>query len=174
MPQNPRQCLTFLLPTRSAQRGLTLIEIVVVVLVIGIAMAMAIPNLFVSDEERVRQESERLVAVLEQTRDNAVFSGHAIAVRLTEEGLEFLERDPDAVAATWKKTDGVGLTPRAWRDGVRAAFMRGEKKNEATDSVVFVPAGVSAPFEMIVFSERNDALKRVIVGDPLGNVGLKR
>ncbi len=56
----------------------TLVEILVVIVIIGIGLAIAVANLFVSDDEKVRHEALRLMALIEKTRDHAAFSGYAI------------------------------------------------------------------------------------------------
>ncbi len=155
---------------RNAAAGFTLVEILIVVVIIGIGLSITVANLFVTDEERVRQESERLLALIEKTRDEAAFSGYPIVMRLTNKGIEFLIRDATSLAPTWQDATSVSLAPRAWREGVAASLVvnnpdaTDKKKNQ---TVTFLPAGVSAPFTLRVYSEKNE---RNIAGDALGNV----
>jgi type II secretion system protein H len=182
--------------------GFTLIEILVVVVIVGIAMSIAVANLFVSPEERVRQEAQRLMLLIESTRDRAAFSGYPIAMKLTDTGIAFLERDPASVTPTWRDATSNGLQPRAWRDDVRVSSVVFEKSDanapassasapdtagslgtsDVTDEpiVTFVPTGISEPFRLRVFSahrtttgaQTTTAHARVIEGDALGNVRL--
>jgi len=165
---------------RGACHGFTLIEIMVVVVIIGIALSITVSNLFVSTEERVRQEAERTLALVEKTRDQAVFSGYPIAVRLTPSGIEFLERDPNSVEPTWRAAATETLRTRRWRDGIRVELTTGIGGNTPprTDSagsreqvVTFLPTGVGAPFSLRVFSDEH---QRFIDGDALGNVSFRR
>ncbi len=159
----------------------TLVEVLVVVVVIGIGLAITVPNLFISDEERVRQEAERLMAIIEKTRDQAAFSGYAIAMRLGEHGIEFLERDPNSIEPKWLEATNTSLKPRLWRDGVSASLALSTMSAFSTMStndtsgrradvpqvVTFLPAGIGVPFTVRVASKDHT---RVIVGDALGNV----
>ena len=104
-------------PARKA--GFTLVEIMVVVVIVGIALSIAVSNLFVGDEQRVRLEAERMLVLVEKTRDQAVFSGYPIAMRLTAEGIAFLERDPNSVEPIWRNAAAESLRGRSWRDGIR-------------------------------------------------------
>ncbi len=155
-------------------RGFTLVEILVVVVIVGIGLSITVSNLFVSDEERVRQEAERLIALIEKTRDQAAFSGYPIAMRLTDQGVAFLERDPNSIEAKWIDATSGSLKPRAWRDGVTATLavsgtnMASAARGSTDQQVVtFLPAGVGVPFTLRVASTTH---QRMIVGDALGNV----
>jgi len=165
---------------RGACRGFTLVEIMVVVVIIGIALSIAVSNMFVSNEERVRQEAERTLSLVEKTRDQAVFSGYPIAMRLTPSGIEFLERDPNSVEPTWRAAGAETLRTRSWRDGVRVELTTGiggntpprtDRAGSREQVVTFLPTGVGAPFSLRVFSDDH---QRIIDGDALGNVSFRR
>ncbi len=154
--------------------GFTLVEILVVVVIVGIGLSIAVANLFVSDDEQVRQEAERLMALIEKTRDQAAFSGYPIAMRLTDQGVAFMERDPNSIEAKWIDATSGSLKPRAWRDGVTATLAvsatdtaSGARGRTDQQVVTFLPAGVGVPFTLRVAST---AHQRIIVGDALGNV----
>jgi general secretion pathway protein H len=146
--------------------GFTLVELLVVVVVIGIAMSVALSNVFVSDEERLRQETARLARVVEQTRDRAAFSGYPIAMKLSADGIAFMERDPSSVAPRWREAESAGLAPQAWRQGIRASLVDSAGAPLA-NPVTFMPTGVGAPFRLLVSL---DTHTRIIEGDALGNV----
>ena len=150
----------------------TLVEILVVIVIIGIGLAIAVANLFVSDEEKVRHEALRLMALIEKTRDHAAFSGYAIAMRLGENGIEFLERDPNSIEPKWQDATRDSLKPRLWRDGVTASMALSSAASPSIQTtqpqlVTFFPAGVGTPFTVRVASASH---QRLIVGDALGNV----
>ncbi len=163
----------------------------VVVVIVGIALSIAVSNLFVGDEQRVRLEAERMLVLVEKTRDQAVFSGYPIAMRLTAEGIEFLERDPNSVEPTWRNAGAGSLRSRAWRDGIRVELTelnpnsntpRSVQARTATTGiantnlsreqiVTFLPTGIGVPFSMRIFSDQS---QRVIDGDALGNVAFRQ
>jgi type II secretion system protein H len=166
-----------------------LVEILIVVVIIGIALSLTTSNLFISDEQRVKLDAERLMRLVERTRDQAVFSGYPIAMRLTEAGIEFLERDPNSVEPIWRTASAEKLPIRGWRDGIRAEITAPERLAEGNRSmantgtgtntsaeqgdkiVTFLPTGVGAPFSLRVYSAQ---YSRTIDGDALGNVSLRR
>lgn len=167
-----RPSLHTLEPANLLTRGFTLVEILVVVVIVGIGLSIAVSNLFVSDEEQVRQEAERLMALIEKTRDQAAFSGYPIAMRLTDQGVAFMERDPNSIEAKWIDATSGSLKPRAWRDGVTASLAvsatdTAPQPTDAQQIVTFLPAGVGVPFTVRVASSTH---QRMIVGDALGNV----
>jgi type II secretion system protein H len=161
---------------RNTALAFTLIEILIVIVIIGIGISIAVANLFVSEEERVRQESERLIAIIEKTRDEAVFSGYPVLMRFTDKGIEFSVRDTSSITPIWQDASSQSLAPRAWRDGVTASLVVSNAGNNITNNdtgkksaqtVTFLPAGVSAPYNLRVYSEK---FERIIAGDALGNV----
>lgn len=148
--------------------GFTLVEILVVLAVIGITLALASGRLFVTDAERVRLESERLLALLEEVRDRAAFSGHAMALRLTDEGIEFLERDPHRMEASWRTPEGGAASASwRWREGVRVERLATARESQTM--LAFVPSGIAAPFRLRV--SLNDQA-RIVEADALGNLRL--
>jgi hypothetical protein len=118
-------------------------------------------------------------------------------MRLTGDGIEFLERDPNSVEPTWRTAAAESLRQRAWRDGIRVELtvlktmpntVRSAESNSVALSaatsatnpvnnpqreqvVTFLPAGIGVPFSMRIYS---DQFQRVIDGDALGNVTFRQ
>lgn len=195
--RHPSQLAAAPKKTPAGIAGFTLVEIMVVVVIVGIALSIAVSNLFVGDEQRVRIEAERMLVLVEKTRDQAVLSGYPIAMRLTGDGIEFLERDPNTVEPTWRTAAAESLRQLAWRDGIRVELTvlktmpnaaRSAESNSVALSaatsatnpvnnpqreqiVTFLPTGIGVPFSMRIYSDQS---QRVIDGDALGNVAFRQ
>jgi len=164
MPGTPRQCWCFVC-------GFTLIEILVVIAVLGIATALATANLFQTDEEKLQQEGEKLLAVLQIARDEAAFGGRIIAVTIAGNEIRFLERD-FADPTRWSESVIEGLRPRALTEALNAQLRVGSTAPESKDShITFLPIGVAAPFELLL---RGPAGSRKISGDAIGNLRIAK
>ena len=164
MPREPHQRLCF-------ARGFTLIEILVVIVILGIATVIATANLFQTDEEKLQQESEKLLAVLQVARDEAAFGGKVIAVTIAGNEIQFLERD-FADPSRWSKSTIEELKSRALTDTFSAQLRVGSASADAKDNhVAFLPIGVAAPFEFVL---RGPAGTRRITGDAIGNLRLSK
>lgn len=149
-----------------AQRGFTLIEILVVLVVIGIMVGLASVRLMPDDERLLADEAERLALLLEQTRDQAVASGEPIAFSVDGAGYRFWALDNDA--AWVARTGDELLRDRALASGVRVAAVRvNETPLAAGERLLFLPSGTNTPF--VAELALNAAHARV-VGDRLGRV----
>lgn len=152
-------------------RGFTLIEILVVIIILGIATVMATANLFQTDEEKLQQESEKLLAVLQIARDEAAFGGKVIAVTINDGQIQFLERD-FADPSRWSRSTMAELKSRALTDTFNARLQVGSASADAKDNhITFLPIGVAAPFEFVL---RAPAGTRRISGDAIGNLRLSK
>ncbi len=152
---------------RGRTHGFSLIEILVVIVVIGIALALAVPSLFPDERETLRRESERVTAILEAMRDEAALGGRAVSLRIKDNRLEFLERDPHAVQPTWQSASIEGLKPGPLPEGM-ALTIDADGAN-TRDTVTFLPVGVVQPFLMRL---RAGAGQGIIRGDAIGNISL--
>jgi general secretion pathway protein H len=155
--QNPRQCW-----------GFTLLEILIVTVIIGIALSLVVANMFPDEGERVRQESERTLALLESVRDESALTGKTIAVQITDNTLEFLERDRTTVEEKWLALTG-NFAARPFGKNINAELIVGNENNAVA---TFQPAGVSLPFRINIASTQGGT-RRSIAADPLGNLSLK-
>jgi type II secretion system protein H len=149
-----------------AQRGFTLIEILVVLVVVGIMVGLASVRLMPDDERLLADEAERLALLLEQTRDQAVASGEPIAFSVDGSGYRFSALDNDSA---WVARAGDELLrERTLGSGARVDALRANGTQLAAgERLLFLPSGSNAPF--VAELALNSAHARVI-GDRLGRV----
>ena len=164
MPGRARQCL-------SLSSGFTLIEILVVIVILGIATMLASANLFQTDEEKLQQEGEKLLAVLQMARDESAFGGRVIGMTMSGNEIQFLERD-FADPSRWTASAVEGLKPRTLGDGFNAQLRVGSAPADAKDNfITFLPIGVAAPFEIVL---QGPPGSRRISADAIGNLRLTK
>jgi len=167
---------------RRACLGFTLIELLVVMVVVGVMVASIQLNLFSDDARRLRNEGERLAALLTALADETVTSGAPLAVSFNPDGYAFWERDEDLStlqspaqmpAVQWRMRPGDELfASRRMQEDIRIAEVRIRQRplslSEATpERVIFSPAGMHPPFTILLAL---DDLRVLVVSDALGNL----
>jgi type II secretion system protein H len=166
---------------RKNQTGFTLIEVLVVTIILGIALSLAVANLIPDEREKVRIESERVLVLLEQIRDESAMSGKAIAVEVKDNSMQFFERDQKSVETKWlplETLNGSAIAAREFASGTIGELYMGSlssnaaRTNEAEAVATFQPAGVAAPFDVRIQSAASALNTQTIRVDALGNLSL--
>lgn len=101
-------------------RGFTLIELVIVLLIITITIGLVGINLYRGDNDRVRDEADRIVLLLQAAREEAILQGQVFGVQFTREGYRFQRLNAKGKLENID-TDDV-LAPRTLPEGVTLAF----------------------------------------------------
>ena len=160
--------------TARRQVGFTLLEILLVVLVIGMGLAIAVPRLMPDKKADAQRAAQAIVAALERARDEAVFSGTAVAVQFSASNLQYQERDARNTAA-WTASNRAGLADMKLPDNLvaieisDAASAINALPTTALPRLVFQPAGFGAPATITLkFSE---SAHRIVLS-PIGAVTL--
>ena len=166
--------------------GFTLIELLVVLVVVGVMVASIQLNLFSDDARRLRNEGERLAALLTALADESVTSGAPLAVSFSADGYVFWERDevlasenaaPKTPALTseirWRRRPGDELfSARNMQAEIQIAEVRIRQRilsrsETQPERVVFSPSGMHPPFSVLL--ALND-LRVQVISDAIGNL----
>jgi len=148
-----------------AQRGFTLIEILVVMVIIGIILALSVVHFGESDATRVSREAERLSLLLEAARDEAISSGNTLGWSADARGYRFWKREE----SQWLLLeDNDTLRARELPEGMRVAEVRVNLAPLPDGSKLsFSPSGVNAPFTLVLSM---GAANRHLAGDAMGRI----
>lgn len=158
---------------RAAERGLTLVELLVGLAIAGLAAGAVILTLPASPDT-LEREGVRLAAKLRAASDLAILSGQSIGVSITPAGYRFHRME----GGTWRAFgSGSPLTPADWPDAVRAELETGgmlvaeAAGEENQPDLRFEPVAMATPFtlRLLGWGERF-----AITGDGAGHIRLMR
>jgi len=151
--------------------GFTLIELLVVLAVIGVIVAAIQLNLFSDDARRLRNEGERLAALLTALADETVTSGRPLAISFGNDRYAFWEKAADQ--DIWRTRPGDELfSSRQMQGGIRIAEVRIRQRpvslsTNSPERVVFSPSGLHPPFSVVLAL---DDLRILVISDAIGNL----
>jgi general secretion pathway protein H len=120
-------------------RGFTLIELLVVLLLLTITIGIVGLNLGSNDNERVRDESSRIAALLQTARDEAILQGQVLAVQFKPDGYFFLQVNEKG-KLTPLDTDDT-LRPRRLPEGMSLTVDIDGVPAESGAGLIFEPSG---------------------------------
>src|SRR5262245_26357933 len=119
-----------------AERGYTLVEVLVVLVILGIAAALAQVRLWRSPAQALDDEAHRLAQVLELARDEAMTQGCTVAW-ISRSEWHRIECRRAGVAA---------YKPRPWPRGVAVERISIAGVPVSIDSaLLFTPSGINPP-----------------------------
>jgi general secretion pathway protein H len=166
---------------RRAQRGMTLIEILVVLVIIGIMTALAMVSIGVLGEDReIERESERLADAITLLREQAELEGRDYGIWLETSRYEF--RRFDAFEQRWKPVEGdAALAPRQLSPELtielalegRPILLRQEKNpDNRVPQLVAWGSGETTPYRLTI--ARKGGARITLVGGLDGRIDLER
>ena len=130
--------------TPKSATGFTLIEIMVVLLIVAITIGMVGINLQRGDNNRVQEEADRIVILLQAAREEAILQGKVFAVQFSNDGYRFL-RDNNKGKLELIEQDDV-LSPRSLPDGVTLSFTLDGAVADTEAGLILDPSGSFTPF----------------------------
>lgn len=103
-------------PTASRVRGFTLIELLVTLVIIGIIVSMATLSLGGSETRKVEETGDRLMALIELAKQEALFGAQELGVLFWQQGYAFYRLDNEQ---QWIPLTGDSeLRPRSLPEGL--------------------------------------------------------
>ena len=124
--------------------GFTLIEIMVVLLILAVTLGMVGINLQRGDNNRVQEEADRIVILLQAAREEAILQGQVFVVQFSNDGYRFL-RDNNKGKLELIEQDDV-LSPRSLPDGVTLSFTMDGAAADTEAGLILDPSGSFIPF----------------------------
>lgn len=154
---------------RRLAAGFTLIEILVVLALVGIVSATVVVRLQSSDYNKALQAAERLTAVLDAAREQAIYSGRSVAISSDGQGYQLWSTGGTRGEWISLPADGL-LAPRRLAEGVVWVSQRvNDRAVPMGGRIVFPPDGVVDPF--IIELGAGQARVR-LEADVMGRVGV--
>lgn len=153
-------------PAHARASGFTLIEILVAIAVIGIILGLAAVKLGQSDGQIAEREAQRLAAVLEDARDEAISGGHSVGWSSDGHGYQFWIQDGNG---DWQAIPNHEVLkpyqlPDILKVSAQTVNLRDRRLGER---IVFDSSGVNQPFTIDLVTQEG---RWHLEGDVMGRV----
>jgi len=153
-------------------QGFSLIEIMIVVLIIGISASMAVLYIDTADE-RLKSEAKRLLAITQLLRDDAIITGHSLALLVGTNHYSFSQLTMDD---KWQPLNNKPFKKIELEDDINLRFLladnnRSADNEEKKDNLFyFLATGESSEFQLWI---SNKNMEYVLSCSSFGELSLK-
>jgi general secretion pathway protein H len=159
-------------------QGFTLLELLVVLLIIGIVVSLATLSVGGNENRALRDEAQRLSALLELASQEAVLNGREMALQVDAQGYEFLIYDAENEEWVPLEDDDV-FRSRELPEGMQlSAVVEGQQPEEGkfgqsrASRIWILSSGEMSPFTLSVKLEDGPVYE--LSGDMLGALTVKQ
>ena len=160
------------------RRGFTLIELLVVIVIIGVLAGITVLSMAPGGpDKRLRQETQRLLALLRYAAEDAVLTAREIGVRIEPDGYAFTFLDGDGwlpvqdddLLRERRLPDGLRL--ELWLDGIRVSLDGEADQGRPAPQLLLLSSGETTAFELRLRDREHDIDDR-LRGDAFGGFRL--
>lgn len=100
---------------RQAQRGFSLLELIVVIAMMAVLTGVIVPRInFGGDSKQVREETLRLAELMNRAAEESVFKTQQLGLRFSDRKYHFLVLDGDGREGKWVAHESKLFRTREW------------------------------------------------------------
>jgi len=171
-------------------KGFTLLEVLAVVFIIGMMLTLAVQSLAPSQNELLKQESERIHGLMELVKEEAILNAEEMAFVVNEKGYGFqlfsaqgwLPVEDDNLLRDRTLPEEVRIEMSVLGEEMKLSVSESvvsleseddeEKKDNVLARVLFLSSGEVTPFELFLhMASEEDGY--IIEGDELGELSIR-
>ena len=158
----------------STSKGFTLLELLIVMLMIGIIISFATLAIGDNKQQILRQETQRLAALIQTSQQQAIFKNQEYAIHFTEHNYTFYILTEQG---TWQRLKQPPLRQRQLTAGLALDIeIEGEEirlgvaDTETMPQLLLLSSGEITPFRIALWHQSNEYQRLLLTGNLLGEL----